>query len=183
MPIFEGFLPPNHEKVVMDLLYLSATVHALSKLRMHTDATLTSLHESIIRFGDAIRRFKTYTCDSFATEETTHEYEKRMRRVAREQATQGNAMVRDPDPRTRLAKTFNLNTIKLHSIGDYVRTIMRLGTTDSYSTAIVRYAITDDFYNSTCIRARWATNELRISINVQINEIRQSRWPNLIRDC
>ena len=79
MPVFEGFLPENHERIVMDLLYLSATVHALSKLKMHTDATLTSLHENLLHFGDALRRFKMYTCDSFTTVETMHEYQRHMR--------------------------------------------------------------------------------------------------------
>lgn len=136
MPVFEGFLTKNHQDVIMDLLYLLATVHALSKLKMHTDATLTSLHENLIRFGNAIRRFKTYTCDGFTTMETAHEYQKRMRRLAKELVAQGDNALRD-DPRTKLNKTFNLLTIKLHFLGDYVRTILRFGTTDSYSTAIV----------------------------------------------
>ena len=137
MPVFEGFLPENHERIVMDLLYLSATVHALSKLKMHTDATLTSLHENLLRFGDALRRFKTYTCDSFTTVETMHEYQRRMRRVAKEITVLRNNIARG-DPRTKLDKMFNLLTIKLHFLGDYVHTILRFGTTDSYSTAIVR---------------------------------------------
>jgi hypothetical protein len=42
-----------------------------------------------------------------------------------------------PDTRSnarRRKKTFNLNTYKLHSYGDYVATIRRYGTMDSYST-------------------------------------------------
>jgi hypothetical protein len=38
----------------------------------------------------------------------------------------------------RLPKTFNLNTYKLHSLGDYVNAIRKYGTTDSYSTEPVR---------------------------------------------
>lgn len=34
----------------------------------------------------------------------------------------------------RRRKTLNINTYKFHSYGDYVRTIRRYGTTDSYST-------------------------------------------------
>lgn len=34
----------------------------------------------------------------------------------------------------RRRKTLNLNTYKMHSLGDYVETIRRNGTTDSYST-------------------------------------------------
>ena len=38
----------------------------------------------------------------------------------------------------RRRKTFNLNTYKFHSYGDYVATIRKYGTTDSYSTELVR---------------------------------------------
>jgi hypothetical protein len=37
----------------------------------------------------------------------------------------------------RRPKTFNLNTYKFHSVGDYVSTIRKYGTTDSYTTEIV----------------------------------------------
>lgn len=38
----------------------------------------------------------------------------------------------------------NLNTYKVHALGDYVETIRRYGTTDSYSTESVRQS---DVYN------------------------------------
>jgi len=37
----------------------------------------------------------------------------------------------------RHLKSFNLSTYKLHSLGDYVATIKKYGTTDSYSTELV----------------------------------------------
>ena len=37
----------------------------------------------------------------------------------------------------RRPKTFNMNTYKLHSLGDYTDAIRNYGTTDSYSTQIV----------------------------------------------
>lgn len=37
----------------------------------------------------------------------------------------------------KLCKTLNLNTYKDHALGDYVETIRRIGTTDSYSTESV----------------------------------------------
>lgn len=40
----------------------------------------------------------------------------------------------------RLRKTLNLNTYKDHSLGDYVESIRRYGTTDSYSTEAVSLA-------------------------------------------
>jgi hypothetical protein len=40
----------------------------------------------------------------------------------------------------RRPKKFNLNTYKIHSYGDYVKSIREYGTTDSYSTETVRFA-------------------------------------------
>lgn len=40
---------------------------------------------------------------------------------------------------SRLHKTLNLNTYKDHALGDYVETIRRYGTVDSYSTEAVSY--------------------------------------------
>jgi len=36
------------------------------------------------------------------------------------------------------AKSFNLATYKLHTLGDYVQTIHLFSTTDSYTTQLVR---------------------------------------------
>jgi hypothetical protein len=44
-----------------------------------------------------------------------------------------------------LLKTFNLNTYKVHALGDYTAHIRRYGTTDSYSTEVVRVAHHDLF--------------------------------------
>lgn len=42
---------------------------------------------------------------------------------------------------SRKPKGFNLNTYKLHSLGDYADTIRQYGTTDSYSTQLVSGAL------------------------------------------
>jgi hypothetical protein len=41
MPCFEGLFPPTAENVILDLLFMLATWHALAKLRMHTTSTLS----------------------------------------------------------------------------------------------------------------------------------------------
>ena len=41
------------------------------------------------------------------------------------------------DPHKRVPKAFNLNTSKLHALGDGARNIVRFRTTDSYNAAIV----------------------------------------------
>lgn len=47
---------------------------------------------------------------------------------------------------SRRKKTFNLNTAKLHFLGDYVSSISAFGTTDSYSTETV-CVLTSVFYH------------------------------------
>lgn len=44
--------------------------------------------------------------------------------------------IQKPPPRRR-RKTMNLNTYKVHALGDYVETIRKYGTIDSYSTELV----------------------------------------------
>jgi hypothetical protein len=52
---------------------------------------------------------------------------------------EGKAKVSDAKtPKTQRCKRLNLNTYKHHAYGDYSWTICRLGTTDSYSTEVVR---------------------------------------------
>jgi hypothetical protein len=49
------------------------------------------------------------------------------------------ASAAEPDATTaRLTRTFNLDTYKYHSLGDYTEHIRQYGTTDSYSTEPVR---------------------------------------------
>lgn len=53
----------------------------------------------------------------------------------------------------KLRKTLNLNTYKDHSLGDYVETIRRYGTVDSYSTELVNLCIIACYrYSSTPLR-------------------------------
>ena len=57
--------------------------------------------------------------------------------------TKANRPTEAVDPMSMPAKVskkrvpFNMNTYKAHSFPDYVRTIRRFGTTDSYSTELV----------------------------------------------
>lgn len=45
-----------------------------------------------------------------------------------------------PSASGRKSKKLNLSTVKMHFIGDYAQHIRRLGTTDSYSTQLVRHS-------------------------------------------
>ena len=137
---------------MLKLLFTCGYWHGLAKLRLHIDNTLDLLDEETKHIGKDLRAFICKTCDFYDTKELKREVDARKRRRAKKNAvsageTQGqrstlaqaSAMTLDatteadePTP-----KKLNINTYKAHSLGDYTRTIRRLGTTDSYSTVIV----------------------------------------------
>jgi hypothetical protein len=104
--------------MLLQLLYRAAEWHALAKLRMHTDSTLTLFNMVTREFGRLMRQFRDRTSDKFDTVELPRETGARKK---------GG----------RSSKKLNLNTYKFHALGDYVTTIRLFGTTDSYSTQLV----------------------------------------------
>lgn len=92
---------------------------------MHTDPTLDILSHVTTSLGNSFRLFVEKTCAAFQTRELERE------RVAR-QRSQAKTAVQKAS--LRKPKQLNLKTYKFHSLGDYVETIRRFGTTDSYST-------------------------------------------------
>jgi hypothetical protein len=130
IPVFDGLLPEPHNSNILRLLSLCAQWHSLAKLRMHTDYTLDMLDSTTIALGRSFRAFTKHTCGAFKTFELHRETEARRRRQLRANPISGT-------PSTRLPKSFNLQTYKFHSLGDYAATIRRFGTSDSYTTEIV----------------------------------------------
>jgi hypothetical protein len=116
----------------MDLLFKLATWHGLAKLRLHTDTTLGYLETSTTRLGKCIRTFASKTCAAFVTRELPSEETARRRRTAAKNTTGAGGVETG-----RKIKTLNLSTYKMHTLGDYVSTIRRYGTTDNYSTQTV----------------------------------------------
>lgn len=96
--------------------------------------TVVSLYSEIKRFGVALRTFKEETCTVYLTRELPSESGKWLRRAVRRNAGDGAGT---SGVQSSLDKSFNINTSKLHALGDYVSHIVMYGTTDSYSTAIV----------------------------------------------
>ena len=141
IPCFEGLLPSPHNDSVVKLLYLASYWHSLAKLRLHSETTLKVLDNVTALFARALRHFKEVTCPCFNTIETDREYNARRRgaerRMSRQQANTVTEQL--PGASGKRPKTFNLLTSKLHALGDYVETIKVFGTTDSYSTQIVRF--------------------------------------------
>jgi len=97
---------------------------------MHTDPTLEILSHVTTSLGNSFRVFVGKTCAAFQTRELERE------RVAR-QRRQEKTAVQKASESSRKPKQLNLKTYKYHSLGDYVETIRRFGTTDSYSTQSV----------------------------------------------
>ncbi|KAF8958641.1 hypothetical protein BDZ97DRAFT_1906426 [Flammula alnicola] len=126
IPCFEGLLEDPHNRY----------------------STLDLLEELTSEFGRLIRQFHDLTCSEFAKVKLPHETAARNRRQAQKQAassasatnSQASTTASGPQPKTgRKEKVFNLFTVKLHFLGDYVRYIRLFGTTDSYSTQLVCY--------------------------------------------
>jgi hypothetical protein len=141
IPCIEGLLPAPHNDSVLKLLYLASYWHSLAKLRLHSETTLKVLDNVTSLLARALRYFKEVTCPCFNTVETEREYNARRRaadrRMSRQQA---NAeQLSGAGAGGKRHKTFNLLMSKLHALGDYVENIKVFGTTDSYSTQIVRF--------------------------------------------
>ena len=152
IPVFDGLFPGDHNKMVMDLLFTMAHWHGLAKLRMHSDLTLDILDKLTTDLGDRFREFKAEVCPAYQTQELDREVDARSRRQAKEaskRARKPNAGAHDNGQeiasskqpqdvpilkQSRRRKSFNFQTYKFHSLGDYVASIRHFGTTDSYST-------------------------------------------------
>jgi hypothetical protein len=137
----------------MTLLFRLAQWHALAKLRMHTEPTLTIMESVTAMLGRELRRFRDITCAAFTTVELPKETAARGRRETRRKANPQAKGSNDkpvekkagsgtsngkPVPRKR---GLNLLTYKVHALGDYVRNIRMFGTTDSYSTQTVMVSV------------------------------------------
>ena len=107
-------------------------------MRIHTDSTLAWLDESTKAFGKEIRHFQSHTCSFFDTRELPQEEAARCRRKKKSKGSinpsPAQSTATPSAGTTGKKKLFNLILIKLHALGDYVKTIKTFGTTDSYST-------------------------------------------------
>lgn len=128
-------LEESHSKIIRELLFELATWHALAKLRLHTETTVTSLEHSTRRLGVAIRKFEKDTCSAFTTFDLPSEDAARARRqaknVAKGKTGGGKALKRKP-------RLFNMVTYKLHALGHYAEAIRCFGPSDGFSTQTVR---------------------------------------------
>ena len=118
IPPFEGLLPEPFNEKLLRLLYKVAELHALAKLRMHTDSTLNILKAVTREFSHLMQQFCNETSEKFDTILLPHEAGAQKRACSSK-------------------KVLNLNTYKFYSLGDYIKTIHLFRTTDSYPTQVV----------------------------------------------
>ena len=118
----------------MKILYRTAEWHGFAKLRMHTQSTMNHLESLTIEVGHLMRRFRDVTCSQFETKELPRELEARRRTQVRVATSNSSGVARSG----QRSKMLNLCTPKFHALGDYVQTIWLFGTTDSFSTQVVR---------------------------------------------
>jgi hypothetical protein len=140
IPCFTQLFSQPSEKIILDLLFVLATWHALAKLRMHSTSTVTVLDGVTKILGQLLRRFNDHVCPKYNTRETPSETKKRTSRKASEAAkkkAQQPANLKEPEKVTPTKKHFNLAAYKPHALGHYSSWIRRFGTSDSYSTQTV----------------------------------------------
>ena len=103
---------------------------------MHTDATLDILSCVTTSLGNSLRTFEEKTCAAFDTRELECERAARQRHQEKSatNVTSKSKRAMAPSSNARKQKKLNLRTYKHHALGDYIDTIRRFGTTDSYST-------------------------------------------------
>ncbi|CDO77698.1 hypothetical protein BN946_scf184969.g49 [Trametes cinnabarina] len=154
IPPVDRLLPEPHNTIILDVVFLSAELHGLHKLQLHTEATTSISDAVLVEYGKALRLFKRVTCTAYHTVELPKETAARMRRQTRKPvgnsdsltstaATTSNSGTRVNQQNvggssagtvTARRKEYNLNTYKHHSLGDYTPSIRTIGTQDSYTT-------------------------------------------------
>ncbi|KAG2059465.1 hypothetical protein BDR06DRAFT_979974 [Suillus hirtellus] len=135
IPVFDALLPEPHNTNVLTLLCTCAHWHALTKLCMHTNEILNLLNTATVMLGKQLRHFQRHTCVAFNTKELKREAEHCQHQQLQNLVQDGTGEASTSTSQTtQQPKTFNLQTYKLHALGDYSTSIHNFGTTDSYST-------------------------------------------------
>ncbi|KLO06038.1 hypothetical protein SCHPADRAFT_895789 [Schizopora paradoxa] len=156
LPTFEALLPSPHDELVLDLLSILATWHALAKLRSHTADILSILKTTTTTLGSLLRKFKRTTCEEYDTREldkkTFGDLKKGRKPRAPAQAATGapnkgkrkQKATNEPDgsdgddnpsqkKKVPKKKELNLDTAKIHELEHCVPDIWMFGATGSFS--------------------------------------------------
>lgn len=135
IPVFNGLLPEPQNSNVVRLLFHLGTWHRLAKLHIHTDETLQVMDDVTAILRAELCAFQSNTCSIYSTRELKREAEECYRHQAQTRTLNSQSSRENVQPTgVHHKKTLNLQTYKLHALGNYTETIRQYGTTDSYST-------------------------------------------------
>ena len=115
-------------------------MHALAKLRLHTETTIVDLENSTVRLGECLRKFEKDVCPHYDTRELPSKVVARGRRQARRKANteaSGQIGINLGATSGPQQKKFNMQTYKFHALGDYPAAIRLYGPADGYNSQIV----------------------------------------------
>lgn len=138
--MLEGILPnAEHDKILLDLAFDLATWHAYAKLRLHTTHTIASLRTQTKELGRLLRLYANKLCPKYSTKLLPGEAAAAHRHKAASAKTKKAASTsRKPKapPKASVPKgsSFNLQTYKIHALGDYADHIEQFGPTNCFST-------------------------------------------------
>jgi hypothetical protein len=140
-------LPKKEDRIIHKLLFELGTWHALAKLRLHTETTVTDLENSATRLGNFLQKFKTDVCSIYATKELPAEDAFHGRRKAAKVLKAGGdvekmAVAVDSSGKKKTKfREFMMETYKLHGLPDYPAAIRAFGVTENTSTKNVRHLL------------------------------------------
>ncbi|KIM56663.1 hypothetical protein SCLCIDRAFT_132064, partial [Scleroderma citrinum Foug A] len=135
IPVFDKLLPEPHNTSVTTLLFLLCHWHGLAKLHMHTDDMLELMESVTVSLGNHLRVFTTETCTAFSTKELCCETEAQIRHHGHESNHRiSSSHQNNTQAASRKARTLNLQTYKLHALGDYVKTMSNSGHSSGQKT-------------------------------------------------
>ncbi|KAI8994035.1 hypothetical protein BD414DRAFT_506546 [Trametes punicea] len=190
IPVIDRLLPTRHNTIILDLLFNTASLHALHKLRLHVDSTIGATDVFFRSFTSSLCHFKQVTCVAYHTTEFPKEVQARVRRQARSVAegvsgvsgsisnTGPQATVSADKPVAR-RKDFSMNTYKIHSLGDYSTCIQSVGTMDSDTTQIGKLEHQFSKKRFSCTSKKAVTKQMT---DIERQEIRLAHMSHQLSD-
>ena len=108
--------------MILDLLFVLATWHTFTKLRMHSTSTVTIFDGVMKTLGQLLQRFNDHVCPKYNTRETPSQLKKRASCKALEAAKSqlpATANLKDTEKVAPTKHNFNLAAYKPHALGHY----------------------------------------------------------------
>lgn len=161
------------------------TWHAYAKLRMHTAYTIASLRSQTKELGRQLRCYANKLCPQYRTKKLPGEAAAQYRRKAAK-AKKATFTPKKPAPPKAKSKPsqesdlkkFNLETYKIHALGDYADHIERFGPTDCFTTQQVCFSPLVTYSFSHAKRVNLSTGESKGTTSEQTRPVLSARLRN-----